>query len=272
MRWTSRVCAVLGLAALSTGANAAILVLTSEGNILQVNTSNAVATPFASYGDVPGATDGFSPNALGYNGNAYYTTFGASPVTLYRDGVAVATLATTGGGVAAGDVTGNTYYYIDPDFDLYRVSNISGAPGSHLNELVKNEMTNVAGTFGDMAISGGSMFVSHSDSSLQQFDLDGNLLNTFTGAARRYLGLAFEGGTLYGVALVGSVNQLFRLMISGTTITPQFVGNISLNGSTNLTLTDAAAVPLPAAAWLLMSGLIGFVALGRRRGSAGRSA
>lgn len=268
MRWTSKVCVVLGLTMLSAGADAAILVLTSEGAILQVNTSNAVAMPFASYSDVPGSTDGYSPNALGYNGNAYYTTFGASPVTLYRNGASVTTLATTGGGVAAGDVSGNTYYYIDTDFDLYRVTNVNGAPGSHLNELVKNEMTNVNGTFGDLAISGASMFVSHSSSSLQQFDLGGNLLNTFNGAARRYLGLAFDGGSLYGVALDGVVNRLYRLVISGNTITPQLVGNISLNGSTALTLTDAAAVPLPAAAWLLLSGLAGLGFVARRKTAA----
>ena len=34
---------------------------------------------------------------------------------------------------------------------------------------------------------------------------------TFTIDPRRYLGLAFDGGTLYGVAAVGSVYQLFSL-------------------------------------------------------------
>ena len=54
--WVNRVCAVVGLATLSAGADAAILVLTEQGAVLSVNTTTAVATPFANYGDVPPAT------------------------------------------------------------------------------------------------------------------------------------------------------------------------------------------------------------------------
>ena len=187
----------------------------SEGQVYLVSTSTAVATLFASYPDVPGS-DAFSPNGLGYNGNVFNTSFvnSASNLTLYRNGVAlVQPLATTSQpsgtavGIAAGDVSGNTYYYIDTDFDLYSVSNINGATRS--NVKIMDEMTGATGLFGDLAISGGSMVVSYGTNSLQQFDLNGNLLNTITNETRRYLGLAFDGGVLYGVVDTGSTNDLY---------------------------------------------------------------
>lgn len=269
--WASRTCLVLALAALSTTANAAILVQGSEGQVYLVSTSTAVATLFASYPDVPGS-DAFSPNGLGYNGNVFNTSFvnSASNLTLYRNGVAlVQPLATTsqptGVGVAAGDVKGNTYYYIDTDFDLYSVSNINGTTGPYVNVKIKDEMTGATGEFGDLAISGGSMFVSYGTNSLQQFDLNGILLNTITNETRRYLGLAFDGGFLYGVVDTGPTNELYRLVITGSSVASYFVNTITLNGSSDLTLTDAASVPLPAAAWLLLSGLVGFGFVARRR-------
>ncbi len=272
--WESRTCLVLALAVLSTTANAAILVQGSEGQVYLVSTSTAVATLFASYPDVPGS-DAFSPNGLGYNGNVFNTSFvnSASNLTLYRNGVAlVQPLATTSQpsgtavGIAAGDVSGNTYYYIDTDFDLYSVSNINGA--THSNVKIMDEMTGATGLFGDLAISGGSMVVSYGTNSLQQFDLNGNLLNTITNETRRYLGLAFDGGVLYGVVDTGSTNDLYRLVITGTSVVSYLVGTIKLNGSSDLTLTDAASVPLPAAAWLLLSGLVGFGFVARRRSAA----
>ena len=280
--WVNRVCAVVGLATLSAGADAAILVLTNEGAVLSVDTNSAVATPFANYLDVPpvtgtGTDDDYSPNALGYNGNVFYATYGASPVTLYRNGAQLPTNLSSAGSipsVAAADVSGDTYYYLNGNFDLYSVTSING--GSQTNTLVNQEIggDGVVGQFGDLAINGGSMFVSHGTSTpiLQRFNLSGTLQATYTFASdpRRYLGLAFDGGTLYGVAAAaGSTYELFSLGFSGLTVTPTSLGTIMLGVSAAQGLTDAAsAVPLPAAAWLLLSGLAGFGFVARRRTAA----
>ncbi len=186
--WVNRVCAVVGLATLSAGSDAAILVLTNEGAVLSVNTTSAVATPFANYGDVlpTDTNDIYSPNALGYNGSVFYATYGASPVTLYRNGAELATGLSSAGSIpsiAAADVSGDTYYYLNGNFDLYSVTNING--GSQTNTLVSEEIggDGVVGQFGDLAINGGSMFVSHSNTSLDQFDLNGTLIQSYAGAS-----------------------------------------------------------------------------------------
>lgn len=273
-------------------AHAAILGQDKDGDVLLINTSNATATLFMDLADVgaglPGTEANNSPNALGYNGFAFRTNFSNSnpaTVDLFRDDTKLLTLSTGPGtppgeeprySVAAGDVRGDTYYFIDRDWGVSKVTNINGVA----NTQVKTDLYDLGAgaTTGDMAITpdGLSFFFSTGMSTLNKYRLsDGILETSFTGAVTRYAGLTFDGGVLYGViggnpAGTGDalLSQLYRLDITGaTTITRTKIGDITMNGS-NVFLTDAAPIPEPGTYAMLLAGL-GVVGLvGRRRRAA----
>jgi hypothetical protein len=274
-------------------AHAAILGQDKDGDVLIINTSNATATLFMDLADV-GATLGGtepnnSPNALGYNGSAFRTNFSnTSPATvdLFRNDTKLLTLSTGAGtippgeptfSVAAGDVRGDTYYFIDRGWGYSKVTGINGAPGTQTKtDIADFDAGGGGATTGDMAITpdGLSFFFSTGTSTLNKYRLSDGLLETsFTGAVTRYAGLTFDGGVLYGViggnpAGTGAalLSQLYRLDITGaTTITRTKIGDITMNGS-NVFLTDAAPIPEPGTYAMLLAGLgvVGLVARRRR--------
>jgi hypothetical protein len=77
-----------------------------------------------------------------------------------------------------------------------------------------------------------------------------------------YCGITSSGPFAYDQGVSGSMTLDGAGGISGN-----ISGVFSMSGSTN-TVNEAAPVPLPAAAWLLGSGLLGLIRTARRRGIA----
>jgi hypothetical protein len=287
-----------GLMSLAIGAHAAILGQDRNGDVLLINTSNAQASVFLDLADVgaalAGTEDNNSPNSLGFDGSAFRTNFSnTSPATVqfFRNDTSLLTLATEPQfSVAAGDVVGNTYYYIDRTFGLSKVTNINGSPtASNIINITDLDGNSGGATIGDLAFAPGgtptsrTFFFSSGSNSLVRYTLDDTTstitsTTSFSGAGRRFAGLAFDGSALYGV--VGgnpggtggaTPSELWRLDFTGpTAVTPFKVGDIALNGN-NVFLTDAAPVPEPSSVAMMIAGLvaIGAVAARSRRQSAG---
>lgn len=264
------------LMALASGAHSAILGQDKDGDVLLINTTNAQASVFLDLADVGAGLGGTepnnSPNALGYNGSAFRTNFSnTSPATvqLFRNDTSILTLSTEPTfSVAAADVKGNSYYFVDRQFGFSRVDGIDGGSPT-LTNVIDFDGSGGGATIGDIAIApdGLSFYFSNGTNTLRQYNLNsGALITSFSGAVTRYAGLAFDGGALYGViggnptgTGTATLSQLYRLDFTGpSAVTPAFIGNVTLNGN-NVFLTDAAPVPEPSTYALLG---VGFALVG----------
>ncbi|MFP4269677.1 MAG: VPLPA-CTERM sorting domain-containing protein [Alphaproteobacteria bacterium] len=234
----------------------------ADGDVYRIDTSNASTTRYKDLSDFdtdPNEANN-SPNALGYNGDFFRTDFPESDGenTLYRNDTPLKSFDTgarTRFSVAAGDVTGSTYHLIDGDGGYRTVSNINGDPGDQ--DLSPRTDLGIADPFGDLAIRGNKMFVSYQDmfSVFDLDDLESGATQTFE--LQRFAGLAFAGDELFGVTGgFDETSDLYKIDLGEQ--------SASKVASTGVALTDAATVPLPAAAWLMIGGLGAIGAFARK--------
>ena len=239
---------------------------------IDVDTGAVGSTPLLSNSGVD--TSGFSPNALAWDpgsGDFFRSDFdGASgDATLFRNNTSFTTLGGVGAGSQfAGGAIDGVYYGISQsgvffDVDLGTGDVTTGpALGSSVSDL------------GDLAVRGDSMFVSAKEGFFE-FNVNTGVLLDSGDPTAKYAGLAFSGDRLFGIetdsnAGGGAADTLYEVSLASGASFGVGTEIADLNGS--FAFNDAAAVPLPAAAWLFLGGLAGVVGWARRSKSAGATA
>jgi hypothetical protein len=96
---------------------------------------------------------------------------------------------------------------------------------------------------------------------------DGSITSDGLLSPKSWISASYSNG-----ALLGQSQTMYLFATNGAGLSKQsnaYVGGtISISTAGLITVTNASAVPLPAAVWLLGSGLLGLVGIGRRRATA----
>ena len=106
--------------------------------------------------------------------------------------------------------------------------------------------------------------------------LNGGTFDSFSGVTNGFMtssGTANVNYNLYGTgvaqaAAIGSTESLYGLTGNGTTTgqaLAYLLGTVSFDGTTLAFTGETAAVPIPAAGWLLGSGILGLLGVARRK-------
>jgi hypothetical protein len=254
-----------------------ILAQSDDGKIFQLTISGSSVTETevtpggSSYPNV-GADVGNSPNGLALvNGTVYRAQYGDRTTTqnVYQGTSAsvFATPTTSGSAIAAAAGLGNLYVFADSAGNIRSFDTIStttqnnyGSVGSsaYYGDLVVKDATTLI-----LSYSG----LQNANPQFGTFDLTLGNFTSYTFATNspvtKWAGLAFgQSGQLYGVRAAGETNaKVYAINLSGTEVSYSAIGNFASNQA----YTDAAPVPIPAAAWLFGSALIGAIGLGRRK-------
>lgn len=246
------------------------------GDVKKINTIDGSTVSDNGLGNVNGQ---FSPNALGFNGEFYRTSSDNGSTNLFRNDTDLGTISDVGD-VFGGDVVGDTYYGIDNTTgDFFSISNVDTlSSGSSVTSKVERSSTG-ATSLGDLAIKDGTVFVSSSGGGFQTFNLNGTgsvseIFDDNGARIEKFAGLAFAGSTLFGVT--GGSGTGSKLVNVGTWTGTSFdVSLTEIKADIGFEGFDAAQVPLPAAAWLFLSGVagvFGYTRYGRRKGAAAAAA
>lgn len=267
---------LLGIATLSmSGAQAAIIygINGPTNQVLAINTTTGnTSVAGGGYGISPDGSD--SPNALGYDAanNRFYFTGGAANRNLYRAVPGTTTVTNLGSlgssQVFSGTMIGTDYYFWTENGELRRVASANSVTNPVSSSAVLTSgIIPGSGDFGDIIANGNLLYASYGGDSngnnarFSIIDLStSSVVGTFTGSKR--MQLAFAGGTLFGIQT--GTDQIFSVNTANGA--PTLVSTLT-NGA--LFITDAATVPLPAAAWLFGSAFLGLCWLGRRAGTRG---
>jgi hypothetical protein len=262
---------LLAAAMLAGTANAGyISMLGEDGQVWKLDTSSRQATKSVKFTDPPGSNEQqYNPNALGVSGGSYfYTTYNVPGAdTLFRGGTSLYSIAGLGDwNIANGDAFGSNFHFVDRyTGNFYTISNIFGGPGT---QTMTSAYVGGSNTMGDIAINGQKAYLSY-DNALAAFNT--NDPYNFTSKSQiRFVGLGFDGDSLYGVRRAGD-NNFDLYSIDTGTLAATLLGDITGLDTTGgavagkYEITDAArVVPIPAAAWLFGSGIAGLAALKRK--------
>jgi len=105
-------------------------------------------------------------------------------------------------------------------------------------------------------------FTSIFGSSIKSFSMDldmasaPTLLEVFDGSGTKILDYAFDFTVGFETISIPSTDGISRFLLTGSS---QIVGNASIDN------VNVSTIPVPAAAWLFGSGLIGLIAVARRK-------
>ena len=250
--------AAVALAGMSGTAHAAFFGQAGNGDIYSIDQSSGVATQVSG----PEGISSSSTNALGVDGSDFFRTQGDGGNDLFKNNTSFLTGVGTSFGAT---VFGGTYYAVDDSNNrLFSVDLSSSSPSK--NFATNDEFKD--GSLGDIVYDGKDLLVSQEGVGIVKVTTDGTVLDTFTNSDTsgsnpdaRFPGLAFVGSELYGLNTdLTSFVQITLGSGSFSTGSP-----ITITGAPDgVEFFDAATVPLPAAAWLMIGGLGAVGAYARR--------
>jgi hypothetical protein len=284
----TRLSAVTFVSLFAVGAAQAdsILAQADDGNVWRIDIAGGNVTGetmLSGFTDLPPVKEGNTPNGLAnVNGSIFRSSFDTINSTftpkIYEVNSEFATASegvATKSAIAGAGGFGSVYYYATGTGAIASLETSGGAPGV---QKLLGQLSDGVTQYGDLAVrsvdaqGAATLILSYDTSSgskLVSFDTGTQTTTSIAGfdGLTKFAGLAFSNGTLYGVRAKNEgpgTTAIYAINLGTGAYAALGDGAGSTYFSKN-TYTDAANVPIPAAAWLFGSALIGAVGLGRRK-------